>query len=153
MLHPRVGSDNEISAQPRTEPDQKAGPPVSDRPEFLFTKQEQTKKTRFQKKRKYPFHRERLSDHSSRGPRKLRPVGAELKFHGDSSHHAHGEIDRENFAPKARRAIVVLVTGAPCLGFQIYKEQRKAHRKLRKNVVKRHREGELQTMDVDRMSH
>src|SRR5260370_42622639 len=39
ILHPGIGGDDEISGEPRTEPHEKAGPPVADPAEILFTEQ------------------------------------------------------------------------------------------------------------------
>src|SRR5205814_591359 len=126
---------------------------MSDASEFFLAKEKESKKTRFEEERKYAFHCERLSDNTSCGFRKLRPIGAKLKFHGNSGHHAHGKVDAENFCPESRRLVVVLVAGAQSFGLQINQEQRQTHGQLRENIVEGYREGEVQPVNVDSVSH
>ena len=153
MLHPRVRRHNEIARKPRAQKNQKCRYPVSDSPEPLFSEKKQSQETRFQKKRKHAFHRQRLPDHSSRGLRKRRPVRPELEFHRNSRHDAERKINSENPRPESRRAIVVFIPGAQCFRLQVDQQQRKPHRQLRKNIVKGDSEGELQPVYVHCLSH
>ena len=126
---------------------------MSDASEFFLAKEKESKKTRFQEERKYALHCERLSDNAASGFRKLRPVGAKLKFHGNSGDHAHGKIDSENFRPESRRSIVVLVAGAQSFGLEIDQQQRQTHRQLRENVMERNSESKVQAMSINSVSH
>ena len=60
------------------------------------------------KKANTPFHRQGLADHAAREAREVRPVRAELKFHGDAGDHAQHEIDAEDLGPETRRLVVDL---------------------------------------------
>src|SRR5258707_9564340 len=101
ILHPRVGSDDEVAGKPGAQPDEKRRPPVADASQSLFAKKKQSQKTGFEKKRKHAFHRQRLADDTTGGPGKRGPVGSELKFQGNAGDHADGEIDPEDSTPKS----------------------------------------------------
>ena len=75
------------------------------------------------------------------------PVGAELELHGDAGDDSEGEVDAENARPESRGAVEMFVAGADEFRFQIEDEQREAHGQLRKNVVERDGEGEMQAMN------
>jgi hypothetical protein len=46
-------------------------------------------------------------------PRELRPVGAELEFHGNARDDAHSrKLMREDLRPEARGLVVAVVVGA-----------------------------------------
>ena len=126
---------------------------MSNASEFFLAKQKQSQKARLQKKGKHALHRQRLADHAACRSRKRRPVRSELKFHRDARDHAHCEVDPEDPPPKSRRAVVVLIARAQRFRLQIHKQQREAHRQLRKNVVKRDREREVQPVHVQCLSH
>ncbi len=126
---------------------------MPDPAEFFFAEKKQAQETRFQKKGEDAFHRQRLADDASRGLRKRSPVRAELKFHGNASDHAEGEINTEDAGPESRSAIVMLVARAQCFGLQIDEQQREAHRELGKYVVERDGEGKVKAMHVQRLSH
>jgi len=126
---------------------------VADASEFLLTEQKQSQEARLQKKGKHAFHRQRLADHAACRFRKRRPVRSELKFHRNARDHAHSKVDPEDPPPKSRRAVVVLIARAQRFRLQIHKQQREAHRQLRKNVVKRDREREVQPVHVQCLSH
>jgi hypothetical protein len=61
--------------------------------------------------------------------------------------HSHGEVDGEDARPESRRAIVVLVTGTEGHGLEHHQQQRQAHGQLRKDVVERNGESEMQPVD------
>jgi hypothetical protein len=75
-----------------------------------------------------------------------RPVRAELELHGDAGHHADGEVDGENLGPEAGALAVTFLAGAQSHGLQDDDQQRQPHGELRKDVVKRHRESEVQAV-------
>src|ERR1022692_4543452 len=77
----------------------------------------------------------------------MRPVGAELEFHGDSGHHTDDEIDAENLGPEAGRSVVTLVFGLERQGLQDHDQRRQSHGQLGKQVVIGHGEGEVQAVD------
>ena len=102
------------------------------RAQALFAEKEKAQETRFQEEGEHAFHGQRLANHSAGGAGELRPIGAELKFHGNSRHHAHGEVDAEDVRPEARRFVVMFVTGSQRHRFQNHDEQRQSHGELRK---------------------
>ena len=126
---------------------------MADAPQLLFAEEEQAEECRFQKEGEDAFHGEGLSDHAAGGARKLRPVGAELEFHGNTGDHTESKVDAEDFCPEARGAIVVLITGAQGHGLQNDDEQGKAHGELREEIVERDREGEMKPMHVKGRIH
>src|SRR5208282_1591721 len=99
------------------------------------------------------LHGERLADHAARGSRKLRPVRPELKFHRDPGDHSQREADSKNSAPETGRPIVQIVAGSQPERLQDEDQQGKAHRKLRKDVVKRNGEGKVQAVDRECVPH
>ena len=118
MLHPGIGRDDEDSrtARSRAIPEtQRASGPS--RPSFFSPNKKQAEEAGLQKKREDAFHGERLADHAAGGAGERRPVGAELKFHGDAGDDAEGEVDAEDARPESRGAIVMLVAGAERISF------------------------------------
>ena len=77
----------------------------------------------------------------------MRPIGPELKLHGDARHHSDREVDGEDFYPKARRLVVTFVAGPERHCFQNDNQQRQPHGELRKKVVKGNRESKMQPID------
>ena len=90
---------------------------------------------------------QRTQVYATGGFGKLRPVGAELKFHGDAGNDAEGEADAEDFGPEAGGVVPDFIFGAEGQGFENEDQKRQAHRKLRENVVEGDGEGEVETMD------
>src|SRR5579859_5634909 len=126
---------------------------MTDSPQLFFAKQEQAEKTRFEKKGEHAFHGQCLPDDAARRFGKLRPVRAELEFHGNSSDHTDRKIDSEDASPELRGAVVVLVARSKRFGLQVDKQEREPHRQLWKNVVEGYGERELQSVDVQRFIH
>src|SRR6202035_6169170 len=143
MLHPGVRREDEKSGEPRTEKNQKSRQPEADASEFFLAEQKQSQEARLQKKGKPPLHRQCLADHAACRFRERRPVRSELKFHRNARDHADSKVDPEDSPPKSRRTVVVLIARSQRFSLQIDKQQREAHRQLRKNVVKRDREREV----------
>src|SRR5271163_2894752 len=117
------------------------------RAEAFFTEEEESEERRFQEEGEDSFHSEGLADHAAGGSGELRPVGAELKFHGDAGDDSQGEADAENFGPEAGGVIPDFVLGAEIEGFQDEDEEGEAHGELRENVMEGYGEGEMQAMD------
>ena len=99
--------------------------------ESLLAKQEQSQKRRFQKERKDTLHRQRLADHSAGDARKLRPIGAELKFHWNASDHSDQKIDGEDSGPESCGLVVPFVLVANRDRLQDNDQQRQPHGELR----------------------
>src|ERR1017187_2204592 len=92
----------------------------------FFTKEKKAEKCRLQEKRKDAFHRQRLSNDAARSTRKLRPVGAELKFHGNASYHSEQKVDGKYLAPEARSLVVALIVVTDRNGLEHHNQQRQA---------------------------
>lgn len=75
---------------------------------------------------------------------KPRPVGPELKFQRDAGHHAEGKAQGEYFGPETSDRVIVRGAAPQGLRPHIQEQQGQPHRELRKQIVKRRREGELQ---------
>lgn len=114
---------------------------------------EQSQKRGFEKEAEHAFHGERLADDSAGGLREGSPIGAELKFHGNTGDHSHGKIDSEDANPEACRTLIIAVAAAPRDGLQHQNQKRQAHGELRKNVMERNGKGELQPMEDQRRVH
>ena len=63
--------------------------------EALFTEKKEPQKRGFQEKGKHAFHRQWLANDAASRSRELRPVSAELKFHGNARHNTEQKIDGE----------------------------------------------------------
>src|SRR5581483_11387457 len=109
MLHPGISRDDKEARQPRAQEYEECRNPVRLRPHALLAEQKYAEKTGLQEKGKHAFHGQRLADHSSGGFRKSRPVGPELKLHGNTGDHTHSEADPEDLGPESRRSIVLIV--------------------------------------------
>src|ERR1700730_2547011 len=153
MLHPRVGGDDKIAGEPGAEKHHERGEPMSAGSEALFTKEKKAEEGGLKKKRKHAFHCECLTDHAARGSRKLRPVGAKLKFHGDSGDNAESKTDAENLGPEARCLIPDSVSGAERERVENKNQKSQAHVELRENVMKRDGEGEMKAVDGQCVFH
>jgi len=110
MLHPRIGRHDK-KAESHDPETPRTGEPMPHPPQPLLAKQKYSQKTRFQKKRKYSLHRQRLPDHSACRSRKRRQF-VRIEIPWDSRDYAQRKINSENARPKPCRAIVVFVSGA-----------------------------------------
>jgi hypothetical protein len=123
----------------------------------LFPVEKQSQERRLQEEGEHAFHGQGLADHAARKAREQRPVGAELKFHGNAGHHPEHEVDAENARPKARRLAVefpaILVFAAEGQSLQHDDQRRQPHGELGEKIVERDGEGEVQTMNQERAIH
>jgi len=55
------------------------------------------------------FHGKRLTDHASGECRESRPIRSELKFHRNSRHDPHSEIDGEDLRPEACAFVIAFI--------------------------------------------
>jgi hypothetical protein len=62
--------------------------------------------------------------------RKLRPIGAELRFHGNAGDYTQREVDAEDLRPEARRFIVGFVASADGERLEQDDQRRQTHRQL-----------------------
>ena len=72
-----------------------------------------------------------VADHSTGDARKLRPVGAELKFHWNASDHADQKIDGEDSGPEPGGLVIALILVADRNRLQHDDQQRQPHGELR----------------------
>ena len=153
MLHEGVCHQNEVAGEPASQRDRQRGQEVIARTQSLFAPDERADKGAFQKEREHALHRQRLSDDAAGVFGEARPVGPELKLHRNAGHHPDGEIEPEDLGPESRGPVVLLITcpqGAP---LPIDQEPRQAHGQLRKQVVVREGEGELETVPEQCVIH
>src|SRR5260221_9171435 len=153
MLHPGIGGDNEVAAQPRPDEDEEGRPPVADAAEFLFAIEKEVEESGLKEEREQALHGKGLPDNTPGGFGKFGPVGAELKFHGNAGDDAKGKIDTENFRPETGGAGEVFVARAEGDGLENDEEQGEAHGQLWEEIVESDGKGEVQTMDVQRGTH
>jgi hypothetical protein len=65
----------------------------------------------------------------------VRPVCAELKFHGDPGHHAEDEVNAKNLGPEACRLMVGFIVATECQRQEHDDERRLAHGELGEQIV------------------
>src|SRR5689334_7435879 len=93
----------------------------------FFAVKKKPQESRLQKECKRTFHRQRLADYSSRKARKMRPVGAELKFHWDASDDTQHEIDAEDTRPKSSGVVIDLLAGSQRKRLQHHNQWGQSH--------------------------
>src|ERR1017187_3389140 len=76
----------------------------------------------------------------------MRPVGSELEFHWNASHHSKDEADAKDLCPEARGLVIPLIVFPQSDGFQRHHQRSKSHGQLRKKVVEGDGECEMQPM-------
>lgn len=67
----------------------------------LLPVQEKTQEGRFEEEREDSLHRQGLPDNAAGAFGEGRPVGSELKLHGDPGHDPHGEVQGKEPRPEA----------------------------------------------------
>jgi hypothetical protein len=144
-LHERVRHQNEVAGKPAARRHGHGGKKMVARPQTPLAPDQRADKCALQKERKHPFHRQRLPDHASRKTREVGPVRAELKFHRNARHHAHGKIQTENSRPKTQGLIVLFVTRAQGHPLPPHQKPREPHGELRKEIMVRDCESELES--------
>src|SRR6476646_4026124 len=153
MLHPCVGDDDEVPGEPRAKKHQEGRPPVSFGAEAFFAIQEQSQERGFKKEREHALHHQRLADHAAGDAREMRPVGAELEFHGNPGDHAENEVDPKYFCPETGGLIVSFLVRAQCQGLQYHDQQGQPHGELRKEVMKRRGKSKMKPVNQQRAIH
>src|ERR1700674_2339119 len=153
MLHPGVGGDDEIAGEPGAEKHHQRRKPVGARADAPFTEEKKAEERGLEKKGEDAFHGQRLADYAAGGFGELRPVGAELKFHGDAGDHAEGKTDAENLGPKPRRLIPYFVSAAERDSLEDENQEGQPHSELRKNVMERNGECEMQAVNGQCVFH
>jgi len=143
MLHKGVGDEDEVAREPTARGHTDGGQEMITGTESFLTPDQRADKRALQEKCKHPLHGQRLTDNSTCIAREVGPVRAELKFHGNAGHHAHGKVQAKNLGPKSNGLVVLLVTGAQGAPFPINQEPCQAHRQLRKQVMVSQREAKL----------
>src|SRR5579863_5283326 len=126
---------------------------MSTRAEAFFSVEEETEEGGLQKESEHAFHGQSLADHAAGVAREHRPVGAELKFHGDAGDHTHEEVDAENLRPETRGLIVGLVVAAKTEGLENDDQRGEPHGELREKIVEGDGEGEMNTMNEEGAIH
>ena len=85
--------------------------------------------------------------------RELRPIGAELKFHGDAGDNTQHEVDAEDLRPEAHRLVVRFVASPDGERLEHDDQRRQAHRQLRKQIMKSDGEGKMNTVEKQCVVH
>src|SRR6185369_2484975 len=114
--------------------------------QMFFAVQEQSEEGRFHEESEHTFHGQRLSDHASSEAREMRPVGAELKFHGNASDNTDHEVDTKDLRPETRGSIVALVLLPHRHGLEHHDERCQSHGQLREKIVVSDSERKVQSM-------
>src|SRR5581483_8173231 len=153
ILHPGIGCDNEKSRKPGAEKYRYRRPPLHRLTEALPAVKKKSKECGLEKEGKHSFHCQRLADHAAGEPGKMRPVRAELEFHGDPSHHSQNKVNAENPGPEAGCVVVTAVIAANGYGLQDHDQQRQAHGELRKEVMESNGKGKVQTVNKQGAIH
>ncbi len=151
MLHESVCHDNEVAGNPASQRDRQCGQEVIARTQSSFAPDQRADKGAFQKEREHALHRQRLSDDPAGVSGKARPVRSELKLHRNARHHSDGEIEPENLGPESRGLVVFLITRPQGTPLPVDQEPRQTHGELRKEIMVRDREGELNSAPEGRI--
>ena len=151
MLHERVCHDNEVAGKPASQRDRQRGQEVIARTQSPFAPDERADKGAFQKEREHALHRQRLSNDTAGVFGEACPVGPELKLHRNARHHSDGEIEPEDLGPEARGLVVFLITGPQGAPLPVDQKPRQTHGELRKEIMVRDREGELNSAPEGRI--
>ena len=83
-----------------------AGQPVRRLAQALLAVKKQPQESGLQEEGEQSFHGQRLADHAAGEAREVRPVCAELEFHGNSGHHADHKIDAKDLGPETGGPVV-----------------------------------------------
>src|SRR6185369_5718869 len=128
-------------------------PPVGLGAQAFFPIQEQAQECRFEKEREHAFHGQSLPDYTAGIAREVGPVGAELKFHGNSSYHTNHEVDPEYACPESRSFVVNLVLASQAQGLENHDQWCQSHGELREKIVKSDGESEVQAVNQECAIH
>ncbi len=120
---------------------------MSPRAEPLLSVQEQAQEGGLQEEGEHAFHGQSLADHASGKAREVRPVRAELKFHGDAGHHTQHEVNAENPGPEARRLVISLIITAQAQRFKYNDERGQPHGELGEQIMEGDGKGEVKAMN------
>src|ERR1035438_97922 len=123
------------------------------RAEAFLPVEKQAQESRLQEESEHALHAQRLADHASGKARKVRPVRAKLKLHGDSGDYAQHKVDAENPRPETRRLVVGLVVAAQAKRLKHDDQRRQTPRELRKEIVEGNGECEMNAMNQKRTIH
>jgi hypothetical protein len=77
----------------------------------------------------------------------VRPVRAELKFHGDSGDDAEHEVDAKNPRPEARCLMVGFVVAAQSDRLEHHNQRGQTHGELRKKIMEGDRKCEVNAVN------
>src|SRR5580658_5855108 len=83
----------------------------------------------------------------------MRPVGAELEFHGNAGHNTEYEIDAKDLSPEAGRLAVDEIFTTQSDGLEHDNQQRQSHGELRKEIMEGRSESEVEAMNEKRAVH
>jgi hypothetical protein len=117
----------------------------------LLAEQHDAEETGFKKKCGQHFvTQQRLGD-VAHGQHEARPVGTELKTHGDARHHAERKRQREHLDPGAIGGSPGRVAAAAMAQFEEQQQPGQGQGDAGKQDVETHVGGELQTREHDRV--
>src|SRR5262245_43344961 len=100
VLHESIRDQNEIAGNPASHSNSYRRQKVQAWAEAFLAPDQCANEGAFEKERKHPLHRERLSDDAARVFGKTRPIRAELKFHRNPRDNPNGKIQSEDFCPE-----------------------------------------------------
>ena len=89
------------------------------------------------------FKPQEVTENVASRRRKNAPVGPELKFHGDSGDHPHGEVEDKKFGPEPAMPVIFAVLGFEPEPFHHNQEDAEPDGEHRPQDVEHGREGEL----------
>ena len=117
------------------------------------SKEEETEKTRLQKKGVHALQRQGLTEQASTIGGEATPVHAELELQRNSGDYTYHEVDGKNLHPKISRCGVALVVRDEAHRRQDGDEESQPHSEDREQVVKHHRECELHAVGNHCVGH
>ena len=111
VLHPAVGDKNPNCRQVGADGSQERDQQMPALGKFVPAEKEQADESGFEEERHQSFNGQRRAENVADVVRVIRPVGAELEFHGQAGGDAQRKVDAEQLAPEFGHVAVDFLAG------------------------------------------
>ena len=143
ILHPAVGHQNPQGRQAGAQRHKQRDQQMLAAAHAIPAKKEQPHQGGFQKKRHQAFNRQRRAENIAHIMRVIRPVGAELEFHGDAGGHPQRKINAKQLAPEFGHVFIDLAAGHHIHRLHNHQNPRQPQGERHKQKVVQRRHGKL----------
>ncbi len=148
-LHPAVGGEDPERRDRGADRHRDRREHVQPGRHALPAEQHHAEEGRLEEERHQHLVADERADHVAHHDREAAPIGPELVAEHDAGHDAHGEGDGEDLGPEPGQAVQVLASGGDPAHQQRRDECGEPDGEARKDDMKDHREGELQSRQQD----